>query len=79
MIKIETLGEIRRHEFIITANCTGFACGRGRPLDIDRLIEIFGEDYSVIEDTRIRAALVCIRCKHRGGSLSVTPLHTGPT
>lgn len=70
---LETLGHLRDMNVRIFAHCTAQYAGHGDWLDIDALIERFGEDYVFINETRIGAACVCRKCGHRGATLRLHP------
>ena len=67
-ISVTTLGELRREGWIVYAHCCARYCGRGRRLDLDQLIGIFGADHVFIGDREIARRLRC-RCGHKGGTL----------
>ncbi|MCP4319414.1 MAG: hypothetical protein GY789_26355 [Hyphomicrobiales bacterium] len=67
-ISVTTLGDLRHEGWIVYAHCCARYCGRGRRLDLDMLIEIFGPQYVFIGDTRIPGRLRC-KCGHLGGTL----------
>lgn len=77
MAELQTLADFKALGYRLTGNCGRPDCGRGRELDIDALIARFGADHPVIGDTRIAAALRCA-CGHKGGSLTVSAIDTGP-
>ena len=70
-ITISTLQDLSDHGYRLEGNC--LTCGRGRPLDLAKLIERFGPGYSYVNETRIRAALACTACGSRGGTLTIRP------
>lgn len=69
MGSMSTLSEIKAAGEGLMANCAGLNCGHGKPLDLDMLIERYGPDYNVINETRIAAACKCERCGHRGARI----------
>lgn len=71
LISLTTLGELKSHGYRLFGHCGRLSCGRGRELDIDNLIKRYGANYSIIGDTRIKRALVCTGCGHKGGSLTI--------
>lgn len=72
-VTLSTLGDLKTHCHTLFGHCTGQYCGRGRPLDLDALIERVGANYVVIRETLIAAALVCKSCGHKGGKLAIHP------
>lgn len=68
---LETIDDFRRHGHALLGHCGNPLCGRCRALDLDALADRYGADYSIIGETRIRAALVCSACGHRGGSITI--------
>lgn len=70
-IVLETLGDLRRAGYQVIGNCSGKYCGRARRLNLDALIQRFGESYSFVNESRIGAALRCEGCGHRGGALTI--------
>lgn len=70
-MSIATLQDCLDHDMRIWANCARPNCGHGVELDIAKLIERFGPDYSYIGDDRLRNSLRCARCGHKGGTLAV--------
>ncbi len=73
MTTYDTLGKLRSGGYTLSAHCNGQFCGHGRALDLDKLIEQFGADYVIINETRIGKALVCSSCKHRGARVILSP------
>lgn len=61
-----TLGALMRHRMTMTAHCE--ACGHFGRLDLDRLADRLGSDWSYIG--RVPPGLVCSRC--RSGRISIT-------
>ncbi len=78
MATISTLADLKEHGTRLIGHCGNPNCGRGRPLDLDVLIERYGTHYSIINERRIGAALRCGSCHHRGGSVTLAP-DTGPS
>lgn len=72
-IKLETLGDLKRQGYYLTAHCKGNNCGHGKRLDTDKLIEQFKADYVFIKETRIAAACRCEECGHKGATLRLSP------
>lgn len=72
-IHVTTLGEFKAAGYRLFANCETPWCAKGAALDIDQLIERYGADYVVTNDTRIAAAVRCSFCGRRGGKLTVQP------
>lgn len=71
---IQTIGQLREHGMTMTAYCEVRACPHGERLDLDALIERFGEDLDYVEQVwRITGRLRCRRCGHRGGRLIIAP------
>ena len=68
IISVTTLGELRKEGWVVYAHCGARYCGRGRRLELDRLIRIFGPHHVFIGDTQIASRLRC-ECGHRGGTL----------
>jgi len=68
-----TLGYHKRHGMGISAHCArpNLMCGHHKDLDLGMLIERFGEDYSVINETRIAKALRCEVCGFKGAELRI--------
>lgn len=66
-----TLSQLKAKGEGLAAHCNrpGLVCGHHKTLDLDMLIQRFGPDYSVINETRIAGALVCERCGYRGGRI----------
>ena len=69
---VETLGDLRDHGMGLYAACAAPNVGHGAKLDLDVLIEKFGEDYVYINDKRIGAACRCKQCGHLGADIRVT-------
>lgn len=57
------------------ANCAGPNCGNGRPLPIDLLIEVYGADYEMVNETRIAKSCKCQRCGHKGARIHLIANH----
>ncbi|MDF1777535.1 MAG: hypothetical protein P1V13_15990 [Rhizobiaceae bacterium] len=68
---ITTLADLQRESWQLTAHCQGRNCGGARKLDLVALIARFGPDHVFINDQKIPPLLVCRRCGHRGGSLTI--------
>lgn len=69
---VETLGHMKLTGHIFWGNCAAPGCSRGRKLDMDKLIAIYGEDFDYVEGgDAICAAFVCDRCRHKGGRLTM--------
>lgn len=77
-LDMDTLGKLRDFGYRLFAGCTAPGSGHGDWLDLDVLIERFGEDYVFINETRIGAACVCKKCGHRGATLTLHPID-GPS
>lgn len=72
MTTITTLANLQREGWHLTAHCCGRNCGGARKMDLDSLIARFGPDHVFINDVRIPPLLVCSRCGHKGGSLTIS-------
>ena len=70
MTTITTLADLQRESWQLTAHCQGRNCGGARKLDLAALIARFGPDHVFINDQKI-PPLLCRRCGHRGGSLTI--------
>lgn len=68
---IETLGDLRSHGMGLYGSCGAPNAGHGRRLDLDKLIRLFGEEYTYINDREIARQFVCTQCDHVGGFLIV--------
>jgi hypothetical protein len=68
---VETLGNLLDHGMGLYAHCARPGAGHGARLDLDMLIERYGEDYVYINDRRIAAACICQKCGHRGAKVNV--------
>ena len=75
MVTLDTLGALKRHGYRLWGHCgAGIMCGYGAQLDMDRLIEKFGEDYPILNETKIGESLApCPRCGHKGGTTTLHP------
>ena len=69
-ISLRTLGDLKQAGYRLYGNCY---CGRSRELDLDMLIERYGEDYVFINEHRIQRSLKCTSCGHPGGKLTLQP------
>jgi hypothetical protein len=70
-VSLATLGDLRRHDHALRANCE--RCQYGPLLDTDGLIARFGEGQGIIG---WRPALRCTRCGATDCSLTLVPLST---
>lgn len=63
-----TLAEIKARGEGLRANCgrPDLTCGHGERLDLDMLIDVYGPDYDLINETRIAKACKCKACGHKG-------------
>ncbi|MEM6462074.1 MAG: hypothetical protein AAF724_09175 [Pseudomonadota bacterium] len=68
MRAVTTLGDLLEEGWIVYAHCSARDCGRGRKMDLERLIYVFGRDHVFIGDRSIAERLRC-QCGHRGGTL----------
>ena len=73
MLSNSTLGDLRADGWTVMGECTGRDCGHGAALDLDVLINRFGADHSVINETKISRHLRCTSCGHLGGDLRLIP------
>ena len=71
-LAIDTLGKLRDLGYGLYAHCAALYAGHGSLLDLDLLIERYGEDYEFVGEERIAAACTCKRCGHRGATLRLT-------
>ncbi|WP_309084137.1 hypothetical protein [Chelativorans sp.] len=69
---IRTLQDLVDHEMQLTAHCGSAFCGHHKVLDLKEMIATFGPDYSCIGDDRLRNAIRCERCGHKGGSVTIS-------
>lgn len=72
-ISLSPLGDLKAAGYRLIGNCGNPACGRGRWLNIDALIEKFGAGYEVVGEARIARSLKCDGCGHKGGRLTLSP------
>jgi hypothetical protein len=70
---MSTLFEIKALGQGLMANCTGPNCGHGERLSLDMLIERFGPDYEMLNETRIGKACRCKACGHLGAAIYIMP------
>lgn len=75
---VETLGDLRAEGMGLYAHCDAQGVGHGRQIDLDKLIQIFGEDYVYIQDREIGRRAVCVHCGHVGAKINVIA-NTTPT
>ncbi len=74
MISVSTLGEHKLHETMFATCSNHKFCGVTRELDIDVLIERFGEDFDVVDNrARIVRALRCKECGARASGIMSIP------
>lgn len=68
-----TLSELKARGEGLRANCgrPGLLCGHGERLDLDRLIERYGADYNIINETRIAKACKCGACGYKGAVIHI--------
>ncbi len=78
MASISTLADLKADGTRLIGHCGGPNCGHARQLDLDVLIEIYGTHYSIINERRIAKALLCGRCKHKGGAITLAPITSTP-
>lgn len=67
---VSTLGDLRDYGMGLFANCTAQFAGHGSQLNLDELIEKYGEDYVFINETRIARACKCW-CGHKGAKITM--------
>ena len=72
MTTITTLADLQHEGWHLTAHCCGRYCGGARKMDLAQLIARFGPDHVFINDVKIPQLLVCSRCGHKGGSLTIS-------
>tara|TARA_R110000744_G_scaffold30066_1_gene71318 strand:- start:259 stop:507 length:249 start_codon:yes stop_codon:yes gene_type:complete len=72
MTTLTTLSELQCENWQLTAHCQGRTCGNGRTMEQSQLIARFGPDHVFISDVRIPPLLVCGRCGHKGGSITIS-------
>ncbi len=72
-ITFTTLGDLKRGNCKLVANCFGRDCGHGKELDIDKLISRFGENHCLIDEIEITRRLRCEKCGWLGGRLHFSP------
>lgn len=72
MTTVTTLSDLQREGWHLTAHCQGRYCGNGRKMELAQLIARFGPDHVFINDARIPPLLVCQRCGHKGGSITIS-------
>ncbi|WP_136660930.1 hypothetical protein [Nitratireductor sp. XY-223] len=68
---VTTLADLQAEGWHCWAHCGARNCGSASKLDIGLLIERFGPGHSFINEARISSLLVCRRCGHQGGRLSI--------
>ena len=75
MIVIDTLGALREGGYRLFAHCEiDHTCLHSAVLDLDVLIERFGEDFPFIDRRdELARALVCARCGRRGAVIRLHP------
>lgn len=71
-----TLQELIDGDMCLAAHCGALNCGHHRVLDLGMLIARLGPGYSSVGDDRLRNALKCTRCGHKGGSLTLSACFT---
>jgi len=70
-MSVATLQDCLAHDVRIWGHCGSSHCSKAEELDLAKLIEHFGADYSYIADDRLRNALRCTRCGHKGGTITI--------
>lgn len=71
-LEVRTLQDCKEMDVEITGHCSNHRCAHAVMLDLDKLIEKFGADYSYIGDDRLRQSLRCSRCGHKGGMITIS-------
>ncbi|MHA7774481.1 hypothetical protein [Roseibium sp. M-1] len=67
---LTTLGDLKSAGYQLCGHCY---CGHADILDLDLLIERFGEDYVFINETPILRALRCSVCRRPAGQITLKP------
>lgn len=79
-VSMTTLAELKRRGEGLMAHCGRFDCVNSKRLDLDMLIERYGPDYTIINETRIARACKCEACGHKGAIINLiantTPHHS---
>ena len=76
MNTLPTLGDTKRINCDLWANCSRPTCGYGAKLDLDALIECYGSDYVVRQPTSFFNRMKCSRCGHVGAVPTCNPSQT---
>ncbi|MGX1496193.1 hypothetical protein ACSSV1_001214 [Labrenzia sp. MBR-25] len=67
---LETLGNLQAAGYQLYGHCY---CGHGVILDLEMLIQRFGEDYVFINEIRILRLLRCSVCRRPAGQITLQP------
>jgi hypothetical protein len=70
---ITTIQNLIDHEMVVTAHCGRFPkCTHSHEIDLEALRETRGPDFVIIGNEAFTRALVCGKCGHKGGSITVS-------
>jgi hypothetical protein len=70
---VRTIQDLIDHDMVVTAHCGRLPkCTHAREIDLEALREARGPDYVIIGNGAFTRALVCGKCGHKGGSITVS-------